>query len=76
MREGEGEGEREVKKENVEIMEYERSPKLPSYRSVAAVNPLSTAEEARPSDDITEEVEPVSIDDKSSETSDDIEDSK
>ena len=59
----------------VVIVEYERSPRMPSYRAVSAVNPLPTGEDTPP-DDITpttnEGAEPVSIDDKESETSDDL----
>ena len=75
-----GEGKREGREEGGEgeiaIMEYENSPKLPSHRAVSSINPLTTTEEAGKSspDDVTKEAESVSVDDKGSETSDEVED--
>ena len=63
----------------VEILEYQNSPKLTSFRAVSAANSLATSNEAgeSPTDDITKEVESVTVGDEGSDTtSDDIEDSQ
>ena len=57
-----GEGELSENKRDMEILEYENSPKRSSFRAVAAVNPLATSGKSSP-DDIAKEAGPETVED-------------